>query len=434
MGMSASQARLIQLEARMSDVEYEGQQINQQRLTLSNKMNEVYSQAMSMEVPTPPSKIDYPANTYTGKNSEGKDVKFKLKDDGSSIVTSGQPGLSIKTSNRSLGTMQDIHYSKVDTGALPQPDDVDLSAYTAVYRKPAETEGEYEYKTAHANEAAPAGYEIDHYVANGTEYASKEELPKNKYSAQQQTKFANYVGIDSSGNKFEIRFTDGKLSSDVLNNIYKEDPNGSVVLSERALDPNFHTESIADARGKYNSEDFNNALKALKNWAEANEGSFDENKYSVIVTTAADGTISFSFVESEQIEKIDAQTTITVLNPAQMADTQLRDKDAEVTYGTDGEITVKLSNGEEVTLFQDDGYDEMAYEAAYVEYERAKIKYDQEQNELNKKTSLFQQQDKKLELKLTRLDTERNALNTEIEAVKKVIQDATEKGFKTFSG
>ena len=41
---------------------------------------------------------------------------------------------------------------------------------------------------------------------------------------------------------------------------------------------------------------------------------------------------------------------------------------------------------------------------------------------------------KNLELKLTRLDNERNALNTELEAVKKVIDDAIEKGFKTFSG
>ena len=45
-----------------------------------------------------------------------------------------------------------------------------------------------------------------------------------------------------------------------------------------------------------------------------------------------------------------------------------------------------------------------------------------------------QLEDKKLDLKLKRLDTERNALNTEIDAVKKVIQDATDHGFKTFSG
>ena len=36
MGMSASQARFLSLTARKTNVEYEGQQINQQRTTLSN--------------------------------------------------------------------------------------------------------------------------------------------------------------------------------------------------------------------------------------------------------------------------------------------------------------------------------------------------------------------------------------------------------------
>ena len=79
-------------------------------------------------------------------------------------------------------------------------------------------------------------------------------------------------------------------------------------------------------------------------------------------------------------------------------------------------------------------YDELAYDEKMCEYEAAKIEYDNEQNKFNKQTSIYQRQDKQLELKLTRLDNERNALNTEIDAVKKVIQDATEGGFKTFSG
>ena len=37
MGLSASQARLLSLTARQSNLEYEGQQINQQRTTLSNE-------------------------------------------------------------------------------------------------------------------------------------------------------------------------------------------------------------------------------------------------------------------------------------------------------------------------------------------------------------------------------------------------------------
>ena len=78
--------------------------------------------------------------------------------------------------------------------------------------------------------------------------------------------------------------------------------------------------------------------------------------------------------------------------------------------------------------------DQNAYEDAFNDYEYQKNVYDKKQQEINAKTSIVQQQDKNLELKLTRLDNERNAVNTEIEAVKKVVSDNIEKSYKTFSG
>lgn len=65
MGMSASQARFLSLTARKTNVEYEGQQINQQRTTLSNESANYYSQLTQMTVPTPPSSQDYTKTTYT---------------------------------------------------------------------------------------------------------------------------------------------------------------------------------------------------------------------------------------------------------------------------------------------------------------------------------------------------------------------------------
>lgn len=65
MGMSASQARFLSLTARKTNVEYEGQQINQQRTTLSNESSNYYSQLASMTVPTPPSSADYTKIAYT---------------------------------------------------------------------------------------------------------------------------------------------------------------------------------------------------------------------------------------------------------------------------------------------------------------------------------------------------------------------------------
>ena len=65
MGMSASQARFLCLTARKSNVEFEGQQINQQRTTLSNESANYYSELCNMTVPTPPSVDDYTKVSYT---------------------------------------------------------------------------------------------------------------------------------------------------------------------------------------------------------------------------------------------------------------------------------------------------------------------------------------------------------------------------------
>ena len=53
--------------------------------------------------------------------------------------------------------------------------------------------------------------------------------------------------------------------------------------------------------------------------------------------------------------------------------------------------------------------------------------------DINARTSIIQQEDRTLELRLKQLDTEQNALATEMEAVKKVISDNVEATFKTFS-
>ena len=65
MGMAASQARFLSLTARKTNVEYEGQQINQQRTLLSNESSNYYSQLCNMVVPTPPSSEDYTKTIYT---------------------------------------------------------------------------------------------------------------------------------------------------------------------------------------------------------------------------------------------------------------------------------------------------------------------------------------------------------------------------------
>lgn len=65
MGMAASQARYLEITARKTNVEYQGQQINQQRTALANESAGLFQQLMSLVVPTAPSSSNYSTTQYT---------------------------------------------------------------------------------------------------------------------------------------------------------------------------------------------------------------------------------------------------------------------------------------------------------------------------------------------------------------------------------
>ena len=65
MGMAASQARYLGLTARKTNVEYEGQQINQARTALANQSANTFNELLALEVPTAPSTQDYTTMQYS---------------------------------------------------------------------------------------------------------------------------------------------------------------------------------------------------------------------------------------------------------------------------------------------------------------------------------------------------------------------------------
>ena len=90
MGMAASQARFLNLTARKTNLEYQGQQINQQRTELSNASANLYNQMLSLQVPTPPNTQDYTKVSYTfmmpGGNDEATISQFVKDSSGTYTV------------------------------------------------------------------------------------------------------------------------------------------------------------------------------------------------------------------------------------------------------------------------------------------------------------------------------------------------------------
>ena len=68
--MAASQARWISLAARKTNVEYEGQQINQARTALANESSQLWNELYNMEVPTAPSTTEFTKTQYTFENGD----------------------------------------------------------------------------------------------------------------------------------------------------------------------------------------------------------------------------------------------------------------------------------------------------------------------------------------------------------------------------
>ena len=74
-----------------------------------------------------------------------------------------------------------------------------------------------------------------------------------------------------------------------------------------------------------------------------------------------------------------------------------------------------------------------AYQDAMQEYNYKLKEYEKTIADINAKTSIIQQEDRTLELRLKQLDTEQKALATEMDAVKKIVKDTVDKVFKTMS-
>ena len=149
--------------------------------------------------------------------------------------------------------------------------------------------------------------------------------------------------------------------------------------------------------------------------------------YYDLAETAASG---------EGINNIDAQQKLPYYN-ASYVSTKIEKKE-KALLETDGNgrfTSVRLGDDTVTyTLNAETITDDVAYKDAMNQYYYENAQYDKMVQDINAKTSLIQQEDQQLELRLKQLDTEQNALSTEIDAVSKVVKDNVEKSFKTFGG
>ena len=448
MGMSASQARFLSLTARKTNVEYEGQQINQQRTTLSNESSNYYSQLTSMAVPVPPSTADYTKVTYTFADGTEKNTVTSI------VATKDTKATGVYM----LNYVQEIPANNI------------VANGTSVVTK---TGSDFTIGTITLQDAVSStgvqGADGKYYVKDGNKGTATKDTTANKYfiqvnpSAAEQT--AGKMIIPSlGGRECAITRTAGGNWICYLNDVdangkydtYKEataeeagfvDDDNRDSIVERFIAAGIPTEVAnqysnkelgdklkveaqykAMATEKYSREDWK--VKYVKNPA---TGSYDAVFYSTKDLENTDynektgasltGVRSYAFgetTESREIKNVRAKLEQDATGRYQalfIYDDYEKDQESGTRY----ELTTTTES------------DDAAYNDAMNQYFYDKAKYDQKVQEINAKIEIIQVQDKNLELKLKQLDTEQNAISTEMDAVKKVISKNVESSFKTFN-
>ena len=331
MGIAATQARLIALTSRMSDLEYQGQQINQQRTTLSQKVNALYTQLTEMEVPTPPSVNDYTEIVYSG--ADGAET-FRL----GNVRPDGSQYYRVEMIYTRYGHFMDpgrrYNIEAMDGGGYCIAGDPDRPVISYADAYPDQI-----------SEEEDAGY-LEAIRASFPDYANA---------------------------------TDDEIRNAFM--VYLE----------------------SNSRATYDTPHFFRRDEMI-----LPGGSGYVQSYDYIVNGQYE----------ETVEK--AGCRLTFDSAGRIVTLEVPDEDGS---------SYRLFNlsAESVT-------NEAAYDDAFNDYEYDKYLYDKKQQDLNRQTEILQFQDKQLELKLTRLDNERNAVKTEMDAVKKVVDENIERSYKTFSG
>ncbi len=166
MGMAASQARLLGLTARKTNIEYQGQQINQQRTSLANQSASYYNNLLSLGVPTPPTSDAYSTIQYSFQESTGSKaatINQLTKDaNGTYTVLYSYP----VTNSQLVKSSEASKYSVVNSEGTYKLNGVELTEYDGTQTAFTDTYEALKAKTG--NDST-----VMYYVNVGTEAAAK---------------------------------------------------------------------------------------------------------------------------------------------------------------------------------------------------------------------------------------------------------------------
>ena len=372
MGMAASQARFLALTARKSNVEYQGQQINQQRTALANQSSNLYTQMMDLTVPTPPSSSDFYTTTYSLDGSQS-------------------------TEDNAASDYRIVNAYKTYSG-VPNEYNVTL-AYDKVVRN--------EKDEAYA--VSPSS--IIYYENGGTDMKDKYVTTVSSSNGNKSFKLTYDMGDT------EAKTSDGKLTVSQYQ-IYEVDSNTG------ATGYNEWYNKLDDSE-KYDED--GNPVKCYF----YRDSSYTDH----FITAPTLNKLTDKSAESAQTITIGTTYTYNkeaTTNVLAIMETSDSGRYSAIEVYSDDDYSAAIS-GKTFSISATQTKDDDAYNDAYNDYLYNYNLYQQRLSEINAQTEVLQNKDQQLELRLQQLDTEQNAISTEMDSVSKVIEDNIEKTFKAFA-
>ena len=409
MGMAASQARFLGLTARLNNVEFEAQQIHQQRTALSNKSGSYYTDLLGIAVPVAPSVEEFTQTIYTfddGQitnqitamvaqgNGRYKVSYLKQWEDEFAIVSAAPRRVSRRTDVSGLNTGY-----FVGTDLLRGLDMWSLPFVSGTETNPVENRIDFGQGTLQG------GQTVDTVLQGG------------KFGYIQNGQFIEY-GQNDTYNLDNVQrygiFAEGYYGNLSLDQIIKmsemEAAHAALVQQELGIDGDVLVRYIENTTtGEFEPIFYRADELEFADYEDDNGISISNiNAYKLGKKTRTEEVIGIDNCELEQ-DSTGRYMNITI-----------------PTGDPDDPVYIKYA------LTTNTITDQEAYDDAMNQYEYDKAVYDHSIAEINAKIEIVQSEDKNLELRLKQLDTEHNAIQTERDQVKELIKKNVDSSFKTF--
>ena len=372
MGMAASQARLLTITARIHDVEFQAQSIQNAKIELATQSDQVYQDYLEA--------LD--ATTLTVKDYQGNIITANFNNlCGKNAVLSGNQYALMNSKNQLIVSQEikDGYESFVDRIGYDDP-----YAF-AIYM----LNGDY---------GQSIGWDEDSFkepIENAEEHFSSTTTNTSIMNLKESLEALEEKGGEDGYNGLS---DDDKKSYDELEKQYRN-------LLYKTYSKEIYSNIMVNTEGYYDEEDFNqddfdyyvNIYKQIQS-----------NGGNCVSITGYNGSNGDAASNSDWLKNMIECGKISI----QIVNTDT--KTGDVTFST-----TSPSSDTYVGYTTTTSIDKTALAKAEAEYEKA--------------TKDIDNKDKKFDMDLSKLESERTALTTEYDSVKKVISDNIERTFGIFS-